>query len=438
MSEAELRLLEEQSRYSFYGMLFFLAVFMFIQYFQHQRRLFYIYYALYALGLLFAFEPHFTPIKNAYIHFIEWPLVLVYFLFIDAFLELSSHSKNYQRFFNYFHKSFWFLFVLQTILIFIKEQGWFFEPLEMLTDKFDSLFFVVTALISFYIMWQVYRLHTKLGQYVLLGMFLLTIGMVTNQLMFSVFSIYVIWLSIFIELILFALAIGHKSKLAEEQKRTAEKEKMEAALTNLREQMNPHFISNSLDSIKNLVSNKMDDESIDYLTRFSKLHRLVTNHFRHQKAPISKEIEVCKYYLEMEQLRFKSSFQYKIDIQADENLISFIEIPPLLFQPFLENAILHGLREKKEDKYLHFMIQQRPHDLYCVIDDNGIGLEQAAKNKQKQRTIGTRNSTGLANAREKIKIFETLYGVPISLNIIDKKDPVGKPTGVKVEFVIGT
>ena len=212
---------------------------------------------------------------------------------------------------------------------------------------------------------------------------------------------------------------------------------MRATLTALRGQMNPHFVSNCLNSIKHLIQQGKDEEAIEYLIKFSKLHRIMVEQFHDQKVPLSKELEICRYYLEMENLRFKDSFTYQFEIQADEDLISFVEIPPLLLQPFIENAIWHGLLKKKGQKQLDIRIQQEESNLRCIIEDNGIGRKAASKRPKPGSGSKKRKSTGIQNTREKIRIFQELYQVPIDLHIVDKFDDAGQAKGLKVEFLIG-
>lgn len=354
-------------------MLVFLTLFMFIQYLQNQRKSFYIYYSLFVLLILFSFEPHLTPVKNAYVHFIQWPAVLLYFLFLDALLNLSKTSKSFAGFLYYFKRGFVLVFTMQTMLIFIKENGWFFNTLERFTDRVDDFYFYTASVASAFTMVIVYRLRNTLSRYIIIGMFYLTIGLIINRLYYREYGMYPILAGIFVDLLVFASAIGYKTWLIEKEKGEAQKEMLKATLTTLREQMPPHFISNCLNSIKYLIQNQQNDQAIDYLTRFSKLHRLIVANFRSQKIPLSKELAICRHYLEMEKLRFKESFSYQIEVPADENLVSFVEIPPLLLQPFLENAICHGLLPKKGEKHLHLLVEQIGKNIRCVIDDNGVG-----------------------------------------------------------------
>lgn len=434
MTDYEL-ILEEKIRYALYGMLVFLTLFMFIQYLQNQRKSFYIYYALFVLDILLAFEPHLTPVTNAYIHLIEWPGVFLYFLFLNSFLDLSRESWYFARFFRYFKKGFVVVLLVQTSLIYVKENGWFFDTLEWFTHLMDDAFFYFSYIASAFTIVEVFRLRNTLSYYIITGMFFLTAGLVINRIFYNEFGIFPIWIGLFVDLLVFSSAIGYKTWLTEKEKGKVQKEMLKATLVSLREQMNPHFISNCLNSIKRLIQKGEGEQAIDYLTRFSKLHRLVVANFRHQKIPLSRELAICRYYLEMEKLRFKESFQYEVDVRANEDMVSFVEIPPLLLQPFLENAIWHGLLPKKGAKRLQLIVEPGDGSLRCVIEDNGVGWKSSAI-PAVDGIAGEKKSTGIANAREKLKIFRELYDIPISLNIIDKTDKYGNSQGVRVEFLI--
>lgn len=432
MFSEEIALLEK-FRFGFYGVLIFLSLFMFIQYLQNQRKPYYIFYALYIFGTLLVFEPHLTPIRNAYRHFLEWPVILVYFLFLDAFLNLSGTVENFRKIFLYYQYLFAGAFAGQTLLIYVKENGWFYETLENLTTNLDDGFFYLSILLAIYILYEVSKLRTVPSRYILFGMFFVTLGVMLNRLFYNSLGVYPIWGGVFMELLLFASAIGYQVWLTEKEKGRAQQGMLKATLSTLQDQMNPHFVSNSLNSIKRLIQEGEKQKAIDYLTGFSKLHRMAVNHLRDQKITLSRELTICRLYLEMEKHRFKDSFDYQIEIEADENLISFVEIPPLLFQPIVENAIWHGLLKKEGQKRLNILIEDQKDVLLCTIEDNGVGrVKKGAEEYEGPHA----KSTGIANTREKLKIFQTLYHLPIDMKIIDKKDKDGRRLGTKVQFLI--
>ena len=138
-----------------------------------------------------------------------------------------------------------------------------------------------------------------------------------------------------------------KKRIVEKERKLGKERELE--MQALRAQMNPHFIFNSLSSINHFVLKNETEAASDYLTKFSKLIRTVLNNSKKSMVSLEEELEMLRLYLEMENLRFKNAFSYGIHL--DEMVKpTCIFIPPLLFQPFVENAVWHGLMHKKDPK----------------------------------------------------------------------------------------
>jgi ligand-binding sensor domain-containing protein len=193
----------------------------------------------------------------------------------------------------------------------------------------------------------------------------------------------------------------------------------------LQSQLNPHFIFNALMSIQNLLEQNKKEESADYLVKFALLTRLSLNHSTRIYVPLSDEINLIKNYVELEQLRFKDIFSFElINLpQSDEILI-----PPTIIQPFVENAIIHGLIPKKNsDRKITLEFKYRDHEtLFCTVDDNGVGLNHKNSGNHKGESHGIR----LIAERLKILLPSDIDAIKIT----DKKDQ--HSTGVKVEIII--
>jgi LytS/YehU family sensor histidine kinase len=158
----------------------------------------------------------------------------------------------------------------------------------------------------------------------------------------------------------------------------------------LRSQMNPHFIFNALNSIRSIVQKGENEKAEKYLTKFGKLLRMILESSDKFKIQLSEEIELLKLYIEVESLRFDENFNHEIIVNAD---IDLIKIPPLLIQPYVENAIFHGLLPKIGQKNLKIEITEL-HDLLKIcIEDNGIGRKKVDNsqvlNTQKHKSKGT-------------------------------------------------
>lgn len=161
---------------------------------------------------------------------------------------------------------------------------------------------------------------------------------------------------------------------------TLQKELAEYEQKALHLQMNPHFVFNCLGSISSFIVQNGTDSAIKYLAKFSKLMRLTLEYSKESLIPIDKEIESLQNYLELEQLRFNDKFNFTIS--KSKAIEDDVVLPPLLLQPFVENAIIHGVIPKKDkgEIIISFSIQNK--SLFCVIQDNGIGINQSKINKE--------------------------------------------------------
>ena len=157
----------------------------------------------------------------------------------------------------------------------------------------------------------------------------------------------------------------------------------------LRSQMNPHFIFNALASIQQMIHNQETKIASYYLGKFSSITRLVLEYSKDESIPLAKELEILQSYIELEKLRMGNHFEYKINFAQDLET-EFIRIPPMAIQPFVENAIKHGLRNKEEAGILQLSFIDNGDVLEVIIEDNGVGINNQAENRTKQhRSMAT-------------------------------------------------
>jgi len=201
----------------------------------------------------------------------------------------------------------------------------------------------------------------------------------------------------------------------------------------LRKQMNPHFIFNSLNSIQYYILKNDKLASNKYLAKFARLMRIILNNSQHQQISIQEELDALNLYIELESLRFKEKFEYSItvDEKLDTNLY---KIPPLLIQPYVENAIWHGLMHKDGSGILSVDLWLKDGIITCTITDNGIGREKAAEIKKKKTK--TYESHGTKITGDRLKLINTLNNTEMKINYIDLKDESGNALGTKVEIAI--
>ena len=215
----------------------------------------------------------------------------------------------------------------------------------------------------------------------------------------------------------------------EKEKGDLKRKISDSEMQTLRSQMNPHFLFNSLNSINSFIVQQKSREASGYLTTFSKLMRNILENSRYESITLEKELNTLKMYLEIESVRMDHKFDYEIII--DKNIeLEFIKIPPLIIQPFAENAIWHGLNNKPDKGFLKISIQElTENSIKISIIDDGIGRQVASllkKEQLKHKSFGidiTINRLQLLNPKNSYKI-------------IDLPDDENKITGTKVELQI--
>jgi len=205
----------------------------------------------------------------------------------------------------------------------------------------------------------------------------------------------------------------------------------ESRLQSLRLQMNPHFLFNALNSIQQMILANEDIVATKYLSRFSKLLRAILVHSDKESITLREELEILNLYIELESIRFKESFSYTISVD-DAIETEEIKIPTLLVQPFVENAIWHGLMHKEGHRVLQVTFAEEGDFIQCVIEDNGIGRQKAAENKLPAGSGKKHDSKGIAVSKERLKTLRTPDGREGAITITDLTDADNKPCGTRV------
>jgi putative methionine-R-sulfoxide reductase with GAF domain len=218
--------------------------------------------------------------------------------------------------------------------------------------------------------------------------------------------------------------------IAEEEKEKAQQKMAELEMQALRAQMNPHFIFNCLNSINRYIVKSDQATASLYLTKFAKLIRLILDNSNSKNVMLSNEVDALKLYIDMEVLRFDKKFSYQIKV--DPNVaIDTLEVPPLIIQPYVENAIWHGLLHKQTVGHLTIHISlPESNMLQCVIEDNGIGRAKAKELKSKSAT--TKKSLGLKLTENRLALLNKHAELNASVEIIDLVDENNIPTGTRV------
>lgn len=220
-----------------------------------------------------------------------------------------------------------------------------------------------------------------------------------------------------------------RAKKQERMKSEFEHKLSEIQMQALRAQMNPHFLFNSLNSIKYYAISKSKDETAAYLSKFALLVRTILNNSKSHTISLKDELDALQLYIEIEHMRLEGKFDYMMDIDKSIH-VRQAQIPPMILQPYVENAIWHGLMHKDSKGRLLVQVKDMGNQIQCIIEDNGVGRERAAEiNKTR---IGKKDSVGMQITGNRIEIINRIYGIHTQVQIIDLKDDDGFGAGTRV------
>jgi sensor histidine kinase YesM len=411
------------------GVIFFIIL---LIYYQNRSEKLYKYYLFYVFS---AFV--FTLIKSRAFTYVGKIVGMVPFLKIHggelvmwlgfaAYLvfvaELLDFNKNHQKLYR---------FIINTSKAFVVYGIGIFLWLILTNDSgLQSKLFIITRipLVAIYIGILVItarKVQSTMVKYVILSNGILIVfgliawlkaGLLNHQVWYGIFNhLFTLPFAILLEIIVFALAIAQKIGEERQSKNEIEKKAIEVEMMALRSQMNPHFIFNSLNSIRYFVISDQKEKAKEYITKFSKLLRTILNFSKEETITLQEEIEVLKTYLEIESARFDDSFKYEFIV--DESIeLEGIRIPPMILQPYIENALLHGLRNSnREDKELIINILEEKESVRISIRDNGIGRKES----KKLNSTNPNKSFGTQITDQRIELFNPTSHLQISSETID-------------------
>ena len=234
-------------------------------------------------------------------------------------------------------------------------------------------------------------------------------------------------------LITLLIVVGRRREetIRQEQREKGEfRERLAASeMKALRSQMNPHFLFNSLNAIRLFVLQNDSDNADKYLVKFARLMRLILDNSGQEWVTLTSELEQLQLYLELEQLRFNHKFDFSIVVdsalQQDKTTI-----PPMIIQPYIENAILHGIAHKKSPGTIRISIKPVDQHLECVVDDDGIGRQKATELKSK--TMPSHKSVGLRVTEERLQLISQRIGKEARVDVVDKVNEANESMGTRV------
>ncbi len=468
------------------GAMFIFCVYNLLMYFQ-QRVISYFYYSLYLFFLIVSIAPFgndfqkdiavaMGPVLGYSIPFAAEMAFAVYFLFALSFLNLKEENPKWYKIILYGTFCYTGVAVLAYIFFFAGYNN-------ALHTGYEVTMIYMAPLLTLISYKPIFQLKTVLKYYIIVGSLLVIFSsVITDAMSFYSgqerleLSMYygVFFISIIAEIALFSLGLGHKhKKVIEENRRSQdkiisqfkenerlketvqqkleenlrlkseeaeqerfeklkanyEKELAEMKVTALKSQMNPHFIFNSLNSIKLYIIDNDKDNAVYYLNKFSKLIRKILSSTRVKTISLAEELEIMRLYVSIENIRFQDDINFDIIVPPELNTDT-VQLPSMILQPFIENAIWHGLPSKKGKKWIRLSFASDEDCLHISIEDNGIGRKRA--NELKQQKVHRNKSVGINLIKERLKNFSRDNSKAYSLKILDQYDDKGDPAGTKI------
>ena len=236
-------------------------------------------------------------------------------------------------------------------------------------------------------------------------------------------------------LLILAALLFNRYKLKQKHFRIElEKKNIDIEQRLLRTQMNPHFIFNSLNSINSFITDNNSDSAQSFLSKFARLMRYILENSRKTFVPVEDEINTLDLNMQLEQLRFDNKFDFEINVHEDIDQ-EYTFIPPMLIQPFIENAIIHGMAGKTGKGQIKVGLKPEGSLMLCTIEDNGIGRKKAMEIKRKSGKKKHR-SLGMKVTQERLDILNEKSKEKVYFEFVDLKDESGNPVGTKVVLKI--
>ncbi len=428
-------------------------------------------------GLLILFLYHlliyFQNLRKTYLYY----SLFLFFLFIYFIRDLSE-AESYKNIFLYLNFSVQFLAyaafaMFARLLLETKDKLILWDKILDFEAKILVAFAILFPIVQFF---GGYEYQTKLFLiigpaltiFTIIAMFYLykipgltTKFFILGTLLYTVlanvsFSAYFIdsnmflnnginpmlftYVGAFLQSIIYATILGQSVKKIEQKSKNAEiklafkyKELEELKMTALQSQMNPHFLFNSLNSINNFILKSDIEKASDYITKFSRLIRVILKSSSSLTVPFSEELGILSLYVKLEQMRINGGFEYVVNIDKDINLEE-IKVPPLFLQPFIENSIWHGLTHVEGEKRINLIVSQEEDFIVCEIIDNGIGINRAREESHKK--INRRKFFGTKATENRIRLLYKKANVKINVIDISDKDSTGTKVQIKFPHIV--
>lgn len=406
-----------------------------LAFFLYSKRLEFLFYTLYVLFLFLYLSSDILQLHDtlfgqyglASYGFFQVTQVLINFFYILFVMYYLNTKVDYPKLHLALKSVAYILAVVIILDSFFLATSSFYSNIYILNIER----IIMTLFGLFGMIYLLFVSKDKLGYFIVSGSFLYMIGAL-GLLFFKVRAYMILGSSL--EILIFASGLTYKMQQENKEKLRFQRDSLVNENRALRAQMNPHFIFNSLSSIQNLITKGKKESAIKYLNKFSQLMRNLLESSFDTNVLLSDEVLLLEKYLQLEALRFNDSFIYSISMDADINP-DVIEIPSLLVQPFIENAILHGLLNKSgNDKELNVHFSYEWPFLFCDVEDNGVGRSVA---NERNTIYPNRNkSRGIEVTQKRLELLNK--SEINAIVITDKYDTKGNPTGTLVRIKIAT
>lgn len=422
------------------GGLFVLFVYHFLIFFQNKSKL-YLYYSLYLLALTLYLVQHvvtenYTGFFTYFNFSLQFLAYAAYVSFARDLLDTRTHLIKWDKYFEIEVNILLILAVTFALIQFFLGGNYQIEAFTIIAP-----ILTIFTLVSYYVI--VSKIKDNLSYYFVIGSLIYVI--LANVSFLEIFigpdfftskgvqPMFFLYLGAILQSIIFSILIGFIIKKIQDKSKNAEvrlavklKEMEELKMTALQSQMNPHFLFNSLNSINNFVLKNDVEKASDYITKFSKLIRVILNSSSSSTSSLSEELVILALYVKLEQMRVTGGFEYKVNIDKNLNLET-IKVPPLFLQPFIENAIWHGIMKKEGNKIIELIIKEDDGNVLCIVLDNGIGIN---KTKTITPLSERRKFLGAEATENRIRILHQNKNVDIETKDISS----GTTSGTKVSI----
>jgi len=417
--------------YLFIGGMLLMFLYFIGFYFIYNDRLF-IYYSLYLLALILYIGARAALIQEVFRNAMPDAIHIyndVMQIFVNIFyLKFAQHVLNAKTDFPKLNIAIRYAIallctiVLLQLLILISNP---FSAAEPYIISFQRYFMIAFSLVSYVHILKNYK--RKVVLFLVAGSLFYLTGALSALYMWE---IKYMMLGTAIEVFIFSLILGYRTKLIEHEKKSIETEMTQVKLTALKAQMNPHFIFNSLNSIRAYIITNETKKASDYLNKFARLIRLILYYSSKDTISLKEELETLKLYVELEQLRYRDDFGFELNIETGVETHRWL-VPPLILQPYVENAIGHGLAPKNGVKKLVVEIAKSGNNISFTIRDNGVG--RSFSKKISNLKDSKHKSVAMELTRKRINLAEEYKTGDENIEIIDLEE-AGQPLGTEVRF----